>query len=65
MSAFESGYAAADPRVHASRPTVSGRQAVCGAGRIVAPSAGRFDPAERDACPACGAALTAVGQAGQ
>ena len=53
MTAFETGYAAADLRQHASRRAIGGPSALCGAGRISQPIAGRFGTSLTDPCPAC------------
>ena len=50
---------AADNLVHAVRRRLTGGTALCGAGLIVRPVAGRFDPDAPDACPACAAAARA------
>jgi hypothetical protein len=47
-----------DTSIHAVQRKISGDHAQCGAGRITQPIAGRFDPDDRVACPAC---CTAVG----
>jgi len=39
--------------VHAVKKTINGPRAVCGAGRIDRMVAGRFDPADRQACDRC------------
>ena len=59
MTAFETGYAAADLRQHASRPAIGGQSALCGAGRISQPLIGRFGTALTDPCPTCLALLEA------
>jgi hypothetical protein len=60
MTAFEAGYADADLRQHAARRAIGGSSALCGAGRIIVPVAGRFGTTLDDACPAC--IVTAAGQ---
>jgi hypothetical protein len=42
-----------DTSVHAVQKRITGDQAMCGAGRITQPLAGRFDPDDRLACPVC------------
>jgi hypothetical protein len=42
-----------DTSVHAVQKKITGDHAACGAGRIAQPLAGRFDPEDRLACPAC------------
>lgn len=53
MTAFETGYAAGDLRQHASRRAIGGPSALCGAGLITRPVAGRFGTSLIDPCPAC------------
>jgi hypothetical protein len=45
-----------DDLVHAVRRRLTGGTALCGAGLIVRPLPGRFDPDSPDACPACATA---------
>jgi hypothetical protein len=42
-----------DEVVHAVRRRLTGPTALCGAGAIAKMLAGRFDPEDSDACPAC------------
>lgn len=53
----EAGLVAGDEFVHASKKHISGSTALCGAGRVTVPVAGRFDPDVPNACPACSAAV--------
>jgi len=53
ITAFETGYASGDLRQHASRPAIGGPSALCGAGRIHQPVAGRFGTTLTDPCPSC------------
>ena len=55
-SVLEAGGVASDDLVHAVRRRLNGAAALCGAGPIVRPAAGRFDPEAPEACPACAAA---------
>jgi hypothetical protein len=42
-----------DTSVHAVQRKITGDHAVCGAGRLTQPLAGRFDPDDRLSCPLC------------
>jgi hypothetical protein len=48
-----------DGLVHATRKTLSGMTAICGAGRIGTHLTGRFDPTESNACQDCVSAVNA------
>jgi hypothetical protein len=50
---LEAGRVAADGVVHIALRKVNGYVAGCGLGRIVQLVAGRFDPADQQACPQC------------
>ena len=49
----ESGLVDGDTAVHAVLKKISGNQALCGAGRISQPLAGRFDTDADGVCAAC------------
>jgi len=49
----ETGLVEGDSAVHAVQKKISGNQALCGAGRITQPLAGRFDSDDLGACGAC------------
>lgn len=56
----ESGLVYGDSAVHAVQKKISGNQALCGAGRISQPMAGRFDSDFDGACVACCEQVTAA-----
>jgi hypothetical protein len=56
----ETGLVDGDSAVHAVQNKINGNQALCGAGRISRPMAGRFDPDDEGACPACCEQVTAA-----
>jgi hypothetical protein len=49
----ETGLVDGDTAIHAVQKKITGNQALCGAGRISQPLAGRFDSDDEGACPAC------------
>ncbi|MDQ1695967.1 MAG: hypothetical protein QOJ03_1320 [Frankiaceae bacterium] len=50
---LEAGLVADDGVVHVALRKVNGYVAGCGVGKIVQIIAGRFDPADQQACPQC------------
>ena len=56
----ETGHVDGDSAVHAVLKKIAGNQALCGAGRITRPLAGRFDSDDSAACPACCDKVTAA-----
>lgn len=55
----ETGLVDGDSAVHAVKKGINGNVALCGAGRIGRPLAGRFDSDETQSCPACCEQVTA------
>jgi hypothetical protein len=49
----ETGLVGDDIAVHAVKKGINGNVALCGAGRISRPVAGRFDSDETQSCAAC------------
>ena len=60
LSVFEQGLVGGVPPLHATRPTLTGAKAVCGAGAITVRVPGRFSPDALPACPVCSAHLNPV-----
>jgi hypothetical protein len=60
----EAGLVADNPHVHAAQRSIVGHRALCGAGRITQMLAGRFDTADRMACPLCVDVMTRESTAG-
>jgi len=56
----ETGLVDGDSAVHAVLKKIAGNQALCGAGRISQPLAGRFDSDAAGACAACCDKVTAA-----
>ena len=56
----ETGLVDGDSAVHAVLKKIAGNQALCGAGRISQPRAGRFDSDAAGACAACCDKVTAA-----
>jgi len=56
----ETGLVDGDSTVHAVQKKINGNQALCGAGRISQPVAGRFDSDNVGACAACCEQVTAA-----
>jgi hypothetical protein len=48
-----------DGLIHATRKTLNGMSAICGAGQIGTHLTGRFDPSEPSACQDCVSAVNA------
>jgi hypothetical protein len=64
-ASYPVGVTAADAHNHAVvRRRLLFHWALCGAGRVSLVLSGRFDPADRMACPACAAAVREQGSSG-